>query len=56
MHNIVYSLEQNEFNSAVIPNFKNVKGYSNNEYVGFSEANTWGRKCNSEEVRTRGNR
>lgn len=57
MHNIVYSLEQNTFNSAVIPNFKNVKGCINNEYVGFSGENTWGSKCNSkEEAGTKGNR
>lgn len=31
MHYIVYCLEQNAFNSAVIPNFKNVKGYINTE-------------------------
>lgn len=57
MHNIVYSSEQNAFNSAVIPNFKNVKGYINKEYVVFSGENMWGSKYNSkEEARTRGNR
>lgn len=56
MHYIVYCLEQNAFNSAVIPNFKNVKGYINTEYVGFSGENIWENKCNRKEEARRGNR
>lgn len=34
-------LVKNAFNSAAIPNLKNIKENINNEYVGFSEENIW---------------
>ena len=56
MHYTVYCLEQNHFNSTVISNFKNIKGYINTEYVGFSGENIWESKCNiKKKQETRGN-
>ena len=59
LEHVLYCLKfrANVFNSAVIPNFNNVKGYIKTEYVEFSGESIWESKCNSkEEARTLGTR